>query len=257
MAGRQVFGPDSIGSLTKTGANVVSLSASTITIGGLQYDTGTLSCDISTSGFGGLDSGSLLTHYLYYVHAVIQSGSPGLVASTSKTSPAGFNASKLVGAFYSSEIPDVGSMVVGNSTDRGIAFTPNFDQIANSNTAIRWWREGKFLVLTGGWTWGSSGGGTAQWYLPIISGVQLQADLPDSNLVVHPLGKMSRDQTVTNNDFIWFADDTIPDRLRFGRTQDTGSPPFTARLGTEIGPGVGIRLYSVKIPIVGWDESIL
>lgn len=101
MAGHQIFGPDSIGDLTKTGALTASLSNSEVTVGGLQHTTGTILLDLSTSGFGGLDTGSMAASTLYYIHAVVSSGNIGLVASVNASLPTGFTSSKKIGEMIS------------------------------------------------------------------------------------------------------------------------------------------------------------
>ena len=100
MAGRQKFGPDSIGSISQQSSTVVQLSASTITLGGLQYDTASLQCSTVISGVGGLDSGSITSNTLYYVYAILDSGDVALITSSSNQSPTGHNTYKKVGAFF-------------------------------------------------------------------------------------------------------------------------------------------------------------
>lgn len=53
MAGHQIWGADSIGDLTKVNSTIVELAASTITLGGLQYDTTALQCTTVSTGAGG------------------------------------------------------------------------------------------------------------------------------------------------------------------------------------------------------------
>lgn len=95
--GHSVYGVDKIGKLTKLSSTTLSLASSTLTVGGLQYDTSGLSLDTSVSGAGGIDTGSVAANTLYYVYAVISSGSLALVASTSKSTPMGFSKSRKVG----------------------------------------------------------------------------------------------------------------------------------------------------------------
>lgn len=87
----QVFtSKESIGDLAKTGVNTVQLAQSVITIGGKQYSTNNLVCDLTLSGVGGIDIGSVQANKLYYVYAVVYSGNVVLIASLSIVSPIGF-----------------------------------------------------------------------------------------------------------------------------------------------------------------------
>ena len=99
MAGQSVRKADSIGTLSKQSSTEVRLSASTVTIGGLQYDTSILSCFTNISGAGGLDTGSIAADSTYYVYAALSAGEAVLVCSLSNSAPSGFTSSKLVGEF--------------------------------------------------------------------------------------------------------------------------------------------------------------
>lgn len=95
----QVFNNrENIGDLSKTAATTVQLLASILSIGPRQYKSGNLSCDLSSSGAGGLDTGSLAANTVYYLYTVIDTGSVALVASTSSSSPTGYVNSRIVGA---------------------------------------------------------------------------------------------------------------------------------------------------------------
>lgn len=94
----QIYGPDIIKPLQLDSSTELSLPASRLTIGGLQYDTLELNLDISIDGVGGLPGGAG-ADTLYYVYAVLDTGSPALVASSSNEKPVGFNSYKKVGAF--------------------------------------------------------------------------------------------------------------------------------------------------------------
>jgi hypothetical protein len=87
----QVFkNRESIGDFTQVSQGNFQLGLSTITIGALQYTTDTVkTLDLSTSGLGGLDSGSLSGDSTYKVFAVAVSGDIGLVASTG-SAPTGY-----------------------------------------------------------------------------------------------------------------------------------------------------------------------
>lgn len=72
-----------IGLLSRTSNTNVSLGQSVLNIGGQQYSTqGNLLMNISTSGFGGLDTGSVAASKTYHLYAVINNaGAVGLVSS--------------------------------------------------------------------------------------------------------------------------------------------------------------------------------
>lgn len=113
MAGRQVFGPDNIGNLTKVNSTTVQLAASAVTLGGLQYDTGTLQILTVTSGAGGIDVGSVAANSIYYVYVVLNAGVEALTASLDTSAPTGFAVYKKVGAFTTNSSTNVS--VVGKS----------------------------------------------------------------------------------------------------------------------------------------------
>lgn len=99
MAGHQKFSEDKIGAISKFSSTVVKLAASTVTLGGLQYDTAVLQILTATSGVGGIDTGVLNNEVTYYVYAVLDGSDAALVASESTTSPSGFTTYRKVGAF--------------------------------------------------------------------------------------------------------------------------------------------------------------
>lgn len=107
MAGKQKFKEDSIGALSKVNATTVELAASLITIGGLQYDTGTLSLSTLLTGVGGLDAGPVSNDTMYCVYAVLDAGEAAIIASTNLTAPSGYTVYKKVGAFLTSNSGDV------------------------------------------------------------------------------------------------------------------------------------------------------
>lgn len=106
MAGKQKFKEDSIGALSKVNATTVELAASLITIGGLQYDTGTLSLSTLLTGVGGLDAGPVQNNKVYNVFAILSSEEPVLIASLS-SAPSGYTVYTKVGAFNSSGVGDI------------------------------------------------------------------------------------------------------------------------------------------------------
>lgn len=88
----QVLGPDLIQAVAKVSATQVKLPAgSRVTVGGQQYATASdIFITTNTTGAGGLDTGTLGSSQIWYVHAVVSGGALALVASLSKTSPTGF-----------------------------------------------------------------------------------------------------------------------------------------------------------------------
>lgn len=107
----QVLLLDDISRLQRDSNDIVSLPPSRITIGGQQYNTQTLFCDITTSGFGGLDTGSPTSHTVLYFYAVRQSGVTGLIASLNSTAPSGFTAYKFVGSFNVNFNTELGGLI--------------------------------------------------------------------------------------------------------------------------------------------------
>jgi len=98
----QVLVPDKIEELSIASTTSISFPSSIVTIGGQQYrNSSTLTCDLSTTGANGLDTGSLASDSTYFVYAVVSSGSMAIVASLNPdtTGPTGFSVWKLIGAF--------------------------------------------------------------------------------------------------------------------------------------------------------------
>jgi len=142
MAGHSVRKADQIGQLSKISASQVSLAASTITVGGLQYDTSVLSCITSTAGAGGLDTGTIAASSKYYIYAVVSAGEVVLVCSLSDSAPSGFDSSTKVGFFWTDASANVDSinekiLLSGNAhgtTTKGATTTQYFLATTISNT---------------------------------------------------------------------------------------------------------------------------
>lgn len=112
----QFFGSENIAKLIKSGSTTVQLVAgSNIRVGGQFYKlANTLSCDLSTSGIGGLDTGSIAVNKLYMIYAVVNgSNQIELIASLNVNSigPTGYISWKLVGALLSDYQSQIGSTV--------------------------------------------------------------------------------------------------------------------------------------------------
>lgn len=94
---QRFIGLESLALLIKFSTTVARLPASRITIGGQQYvNASNADCSVSTTGIGGLDTGTVLANRLYYVFAVPNGTTYGLVASLTST-PTGYSQYKLVG----------------------------------------------------------------------------------------------------------------------------------------------------------------
>ena len=121
----QVFAnKENIGTISKTGNTTVQLSPSVITLGAKQYNTGTLNCDLSTSGAEGLDTGSIVSWTAYYIYAILDGTEVKLIASLSNSQPLGFTLYKLVGGIFtnsSSQIEEVGALDSNNQLKPTIA----------------------------------------------------------------------------------------------------------------------------------------
>jgi hypothetical protein len=99
---------EKIGTLTKTSTTQVQLTGSSIIkLGGQQRSLVNPTLLISVSGIGGLDTGVIAASSFYYVYAIYNGSTVGIVASLNAISPTGFTRYKKVGAFYT----DSGSLV--------------------------------------------------------------------------------------------------------------------------------------------------
>ena len=94
----QVLQADAQVVVSVTSATVITMAANVAqTIGGGQFVTPVVTCTTTTSGAGGLDTGSIAINTLYYLYLVRVSGVISLVASINSTSPTGFPAFKRIG----------------------------------------------------------------------------------------------------------------------------------------------------------------
>jgi hypothetical protein len=118
---------ENISELSLDSTTVISLPSSVITIGGQQFsNSSSISMDITTSGTGGLDTGSVAADTVYFIHAVVSSGTMFLVASTSETSPTGFSQFKRIGRCItngSSELTSLATYIKEDETNWS-TFTP-------------------------------------------------------------------------------------------------------------------------------------
>ena len=119
---------ENVAPLVKASSTTITMAptylgqATRIQVGGQSYTTSsTITLNTATTGFNGLDTGSLASNQLYYIYAVVSSGLLGLVASTAApgTGPTGFLAWKEVGRFRtflgSAAIAVVINRILGNN----------------------------------------------------------------------------------------------------------------------------------------------
>lgn len=92
----QIIGLDSTGAITKTSSTQLSIGASRVTLGGQQYSSDTITISTGTSGFNGLDTGTIASNSFYNIFLVKSGLTVGGVISLS-SSPTGFSVYKLIG----------------------------------------------------------------------------------------------------------------------------------------------------------------
>jgi hypothetical protein len=98
--------------LFKVSVNVARLpSGSFLKIGGQAYEVGQLDLDMSTTGVGGLDTGTKQALSFYNVFVIIDSGNPALVASLSNA-PTGYTSFNQIGRLRTNASSDI----IGAST---------------------------------------------------------------------------------------------------------------------------------------------
>ena len=104
----QFYGNEIIKELTKSSSTVVELQAGSILkLGGYGSQLKTnLSLSTAVVGIGGMES-PITAHTIYYVYVVISGVTEYLIATTSEIKPLAFNAYRKVGAFLSSDVPDI------------------------------------------------------------------------------------------------------------------------------------------------------
>lgn len=134
----QILVPEKIGNLSVASTTQVQLAPSIVNVGGLQYaNISNLTCTTSTSGFGGIDTGSIAANSLYQLYAVVNAGVLGLVCSLNATAPTGFTASRRLGAFYT----NASSQAIQATNIGGILYWEHVDTNDNvvSTPALSTW----------------------------------------------------------------------------------------------------------------------
>lgn len=142
-----MFLPENIPLISKISGTQIQLAATylgqngRVNIGGQQYRlTNVLNCNLATTGYGGLDTGSLAANTLYYIYLVVNgSNVPGLVCSTLApgTGPTGFTAWREIGRFRTY----LGSAVISKPVNRLIG--------ARTKSIIE---ESQTVTVTGSWS---------------------------------------------------------------------------------------------------------
>lgn len=164
----QVLSLDRNGGLQKNSSTQVQLNLSTASdilamIGGQQYQSlSALLINTGGTGAGGLDTGALGATKLYYVHAVLNSGSLALVASLSQTVPTGFTLFAYTGLRFRTDgssqiatVTDIDSVIavykdVTNGTSiSGITLIPFITKDQDTHSAYNT-SSGKFTVPVAG-----------------------------------------------------------------------------------------------------------
>lgn len=147
--------PESIGAITKFSATTMQLAPSTIhfastaTSNGILSNAAAITCDLTVSGAGGLDTGSETASTQYYIYAIADT-TLKLVASLSAVAPTGFTDYKLLAKIYNNASSDIDQYSV-DAYD-GTNFVPNNGNMFSYSTSWgaamgtttlnegRWWR---------------------------------------------------------------------------------------------------------------------
>lgn len=249
-----------------------------ITVGGRQYRVSTaLTLNTGTTGFGGLDTGTLSdTHSLYYVYAVVQSGVVGLIASLASptTGPSGFTTSyRLVGALYSMDSGNqIGSMITinGEATSEFQRFTPPISNPGNKVFTRNgvWRREGQFMRVRFDYDGDATASGSATSTLVLGNmPTPYQCDTAKLNrsdsidLFANRVGQYSGSgvhvsASAINNDGACTMFDAS--RWSFWRSWDgTGFATTKLRI-SDLNVARTVQMTGeVVIPVLGWSKTLL
>ena len=116
---------EQIAKLVKTSVTTLSLPASRVNIGAAQYVTAALTLNTAVTGVGGVDV-AISAGQLYYLYAVVSSGTVYLIAFLNSSLPSPFTQARAVGGFTtnaSSQIDQVGeypgNLAVAGSVSAG------------------------------------------------------------------------------------------------------------------------------------------
>lgn len=180
----QIFLQENIPDVTKTSATTLSLATTylgqptRINVGGQQYTPASiLSLSTATTGFNGIDTGSLAANTLYYIYAIVQNNVLGMIISLANpaTGPAGFtSAYRLLGRLRT----DYGGANINTvAMDSGIrvgtapaAFTQYTPTISGVGTATSVYigssRTASRIKVLGRFTTGTTAASEARMTLP-------------------------------------------------------------------------------------------
>lgn len=133
----QIIRKEIVGQLTRTSGTNVLLAQSVLNIGGQQYSTpASLLMNISASGFGGLDTGSVVASKTYHLYAVVNNANVvGLIASLNlpiANGPVGFPNWKYLWSIHTDQSSQIlnfrrdGKRNVFLETESGIFQSPDF-----------------------------------------------------------------------------------------------------------------------------------
>jgi len=161
----QILKQDKIGALSHN-AGIITLPASTLTIGGQQYVTSSLTRTIATDV-------TMTANTRYQIYAVVSGGVIVLRISSNENSvgPSGFTAWKLVGCFRSNGLvtPAFGSFVniTGIPRSEDIEYTPTFTNYGTVTAISMYYRTfGKVCEVYGKFTQGTGSAAEARIGLP-------------------------------------------------------------------------------------------
>jgi len=175
---------EDIDQLNVDSVTVISLPASIVTIGGQQFTTTSdITMDITTSGAGGLDTGSVAADTLYYMYAINNSGTMFLTSSLSSSAPTGFTNFKQIGIFNtdgSSDIISVLTLGKGNWNSFDMIPSSNGTPPTRGTTTVDQWsykQDGPDLVIIGTYIQTAAGTtGTGQYIFPFPLGLTRDPD---------------------------------------------------------------------------------
>jgi hypothetical protein len=259
MATFQVLGPDVVNAIVKTSGTQVKLPlGSRITIGGQQYaNSADLFVNTGSTGAGGLDTGSLGVHQVWYIHAIVNVGALALVASQSKTAPTGFTTFTWTGWIFFTDDSSQVALTANSTRWNTISYTPTMSGFVIGNGTINgtMTRVDDRAILNIDVIFGSSStfGAGASVQLSTPSGISMDsAKVPSASQVLtqgSALGFVSGNANFAG----------VP--LYLDTTHFTVVGPSTADVWNNVRPGSwntsSYLSIIVNVPISGWSANIL
>lgn len=256
-----------------------------ITIGGQQYKYSSLTTlNFGTTGFNGLDTGSIASNTLYYIYAVQSAGTPGLVASLAAPTvgPTGFAAWKEVGRCRT--LATAATLAAIANRDGAVArnaagtewqsYTPTVSTGTWTNTRGYYRRVGSTKELkiyagpltgngSGVYTWTLANGLAADFTAMAAAG--LSPSIPDTDAGAYTLIPAGT-ATINNQGGAWYMDGTTPSTYTDARVY-MASTTTVAVVGGSAGANnransvgsvdnlasvTGTIQIEARIPIVEW-----